>query len=57
MDGSGVDEDFIRAHAWWRIAADKGHAKAKEFLDLIRSIMTPEQIESAERLALTLAAS
>lgn len=57
MDGAGVEEDLTRAHAWFRLAAEKGHPKAKEFLDLIRSIMTADQIETAERLSLTLAAN
>ena len=53
MDGAGVEEDFVRAHAWWRLAAETGHAKAKEFLELIRSIMTADQIDAAERLSST----
>jgi TPR repeat protein len=57
MDGAGVEEDLTRAHAWLRLAAEKGHPKAKEFLALIRSIMTADQIETAERLSFTLAAN
>ena len=56
MDGAGVDEYLTRAHAWWRLSAEQGHAKATEFLDLIRSIMTEDQIDAAERLSLILAA-
>ena len=54
MDGSGVEEDVVRAHAWWRLSADKGHAKAKEFLGLIGTTMTEEQRQAALQLLPTL---
>ena len=51
MDGSGVPADVVQAHAWWRLASDKGHAKAKEFVELIESIMTPDERTRARTLA------
>jgi TPR repeat protein len=51
MDGSGVPADVVQAHVWWRLASEKGHAKAKEFVDLIESIMTPEERNKARDLA------
>ncbi len=54
MDGSGVEEDVVRAHAWWRLAAGQGHGEAKEFLDLIRASMSEEQRQAAVRLLPTL---
>ncbi len=51
MDGSGVEEDVVQAHAWWQLSAEKGHAKAQEFLDLIEAIMTDEQRQQATQLA------
>ena len=54
MDGSGVEEDVVQAHAWWQLSAEKGHAKAQEFLDLIEAIMTEEQRQQATQLAPTL---
>lgn len=54
MDGSGVEEDVVQAHAWWQLAAEQGHAKAQEFLDLIEAIMTEEQRQQATQLAPTL---
>lgn len=50
MDGSGVEEDVVQAHAWWQLSAEKGHAKAQEFLDLIEAIMTEEQRQQAAEL-------
>ena len=51
MDGEGVDRDLVRAHAWWSLADDQGHAKAAEFLSQLRDIMNQEEIARAERLA------
>ena len=50
MDGSGVEEDVVKAHAWWQLSAEKGHAKAQEFLDLIEAVMTEEQLQQATQL-------
>lgn len=55
MDGSGVEEDMVQAHAWWQLASQQGHAKAREFLELIGAIMTEDQRKRAAQLALTLA--
>ena len=57
MDGSGVEEDVVQAHAWWQLSAQKGHAKAQEFLDLIEAIMTEKQLQQATQLAPTLSAT
>ncbi|MDA0368598.1 MAG: hypothetical protein O3C65_00900 [Proteobacteria bacterium] len=57
MDGAGVPEDRVRAHAWWRLAADQGHTRASEFLEVIVAIMTPEQMTEAGELATELQAS
>ena len=57
MDGSGVEEDVVKAHAWWQLAAAQGHTKATEFRDLIQSIMTEEQRLQATTLAPTLVAA
>ena len=57
MDGAGVAEDRVRAHAWWRLAADQGHARAAEFLEVIVAIMSPEQLTAARDLAGQLRAS
>ena len=54
MDGAGVEEDVVRAHAWWQLSAENGHAKAQEFRDLIEAIMTDEQRQQAIQIAPTL---
>jgi len=51
MDGAGVAEDRVRAHAWWRLAADQGHGRASEFLEVIVAIMSAEQLTAAREMA------
>ncbi len=51
MDGAGVAEDRVRAHAWWRLAADQGHGRASEFLEVIVDIMSAEQLTAARDMA------
>jgi hypothetical protein len=51
MDGEGVDRDFVRAHAWWTLAEDQGHAKAGQLLSQLRYMMNQEEIARAERMA------
>jgi hypothetical protein len=50
MDGSGVPEDVIQAHAWWQLASEQEHARAKEFLTLVKSVMDDDQIKKAGEL-------
>ena len=57
MDGAGVPEDRVRAHAWWRLAADQGHPRATEFLELIVAVMSPDQLTQARDLAETFRAA
>jgi hypothetical protein len=51
MDGAGVPEDQVRAHAWWPLAADQGHSRASAFLEVIVTIMAPGQLTAARDLA------
>jgi TPR repeat protein len=51
MEGAGVPEDQVRAHAWWRLSADQGHSRASEFLEVIVTIMTADQLSAARDLA------
>ena len=49
--GRGVAQDYVSAHMWFSLAAAKGHEKAKQSQDLAASLMTPDQIAEAQRLA------
>ena len=53
MDGAGVPVDHVRAWAWWRLAAEKGHSGAREFLDVLdkAKILDAEQLVAARALA------
>lgn len=49
--GDGVMQDYVRAYAWWSLAAAQGYGDAEALRDGIGGAMTPEQIVEAERLS------
>jgi len=50
-DGQGVPQDYVQAHMWLNLAAAQGLEGAGKARDDIAGIMTPSQIEEAQRLA------
>jgi len=48
--GEGVPKDYIKAYFWWNIAAVTDQ-KARENRDIIKGMMTPEQISEAQGLS------
>ena len=51
-EGQGVVQDYVRAHMWYNIAASSGKSEnASENRDIVAKLMTPSQIETAQRLA------
>jgi TPR repeat protein len=51
FQGQGVVQDYIEAHKWFNIAGANGNEEASKSRDIIASIMTPEQIQEAQKLA------
>ena len=54
--GQGVQQDYVQAHMWFNLAASRlpagePHDMAVEARDKIASILSPEQIAEAQRLA------
>ena len=49
--GDGVNKDRVYAHMWANIAYSNGHKGGKNLKDKLIKMMTPSQIEEAERLA------
>ncbi len=49
--GNGVHQDYALAHMWVNLAASLGNIEAREYRDLIASIMSREQIFEAQGLA------
>ena len=49
--GRGVLQDFNRGHMWLNIAAIGGDKVSIKNRDIVASLMTPEQIEQAQRMA------
>jgi TPR repeat protein len=49
--GDGVPQDYVQAHMWANLAAAQGNEDARGARDVIAFMMTPSQIEEAQRLA------
>ena len=49
--GNGVKENMVYAHMWVNLASLNGFEMAEEINELLAEIMTPSQIEDAEKLA------
>lgn len=49
--GEGVPENSIRAYVWWSMAKTQGHTKAADNLDILKPMMTPQQIADGQALA------
>ena len=49
--GQGVPEDFVEAYKWINLAVSKGVTNGIIVRDQLRSLLTPEQIAEAQRLA------
>ena len=50
-NGGGVPQDFVKAYAWYILAAAQGNEEASELEDSLRENMTAEQVAEAEKLA------
>ena len=50
-NGIGVPQDLVLAHLWSNLAATHGQAGGAENRDLFATLMTPDQIAEAQRLA------
>ena len=48
--GRGVNKDYARAHMWWSISATQGIDDAVWNRDIVGKMMTPAQIEKAQKL-------
>ncbi|MCF8038790.1 MAG: SEL1-like repeat protein [Desulfohalobiaceae bacterium] len=49
--GKGVLQNYVKAHAWFNIAASRGHDKAAAYREKISGKMTSEQTAKAQQLA------
>jgi TPR repeat protein len=49
--GQGVPESYVLAYKWLNLAAASGDARAIEFRDTLREILTPDQIAEAQKLS------
>ena len=51
LNGQGVPQDFVAAHAWFNVAAANGDSRAAKNRDIVASKMTAEQLAEAQKLA------
>ena len=49
--GQGVPQDYAQAHMWLNLAAAQGIEGAQENRDKVSQLMTPDQINRAQKLA------
>ena len=52
LTGEGVQEDYVRAYAWWALASMHGSSQARDALEMIASIMSRKQVKKAKELGL-----
>ena len=50
-NGAGVPENYIKAHVWWSMAKTKGNEIAKEYIKVLKTKMTNDQIAEGQALA------
>jgi hypothetical protein len=49
--GTGVTQDYVRAHMWYNLVVAWGNQTARKNRDIVTKQMTPAQIAEANRLA------
>jgi hypothetical protein len=49
--GRGVPKDYMKAYKWGELAAAKGYGRAARLRDMVAAMMTPSQVEAAQKLA------
>ncbi|MDB9844332.1 hypothetical protein OAC48_07645 [Porticoccaceae bacterium] len=50
-NGDGVPENFVHAYVWWSMAKTQGHESAKGNLEILKPLMTKQQIAQGQALA------
>ena len=51
IKGTGVLQDYCRAHLWLNVASAQGHQKARTQLARLTRKMSPNQVAEAQKLA------
>ena len=49
--GLGVPQDYVHAHMWFSLSAVRGEQGAVKTLEIAERMMTPAQINEAQKLA------
>ena len=48
--GEGVPENDVKAYVWWSMAKANGNKSAKDNIEVLKSMMTKEQIAKAQEI-------
>lgn len=54
LHGHGVEQDPVTAYAWLRRAEDQGHANSAQLVELLRAMLSDQQIEEGEKRSIEL---
>jgi TPR repeat protein len=49
--GQGVMQDYVRAYMWFNLGAMSGYAPAVKNRDFVTQLITPPQIDQAQKMA------
>ena len=49
--GQGVTKDYVKAYAWWNVAALQGNERAEEFREGLLEDMSTDQIDKGQELS------
>ncbi len=52
VQGRGVPQNFVRAYAWFSVAAATGHGPALASRDAVANLMSAQQLEQAQALSM-----
>jgi len=51
LEGQGIPQDYVRSYMWFNLSAAAGAEIAVNGRDIVTKMMTPSQIEEAQKLA------
>ena len=50
-DGEGVPENYLAAYVWYSVSAAKGNQIAKNNIEIVKNVLTNEQLVQGQVLA------
>ena len=50
-NGKGVPENYLTTYVWWSVSAAQGNQKAKDDIEILKNLLTNEQVAQGQTLA------